>query len=80
MRRTILPRLAAQADASAIAKAAAFNAVSDKTGVTAVVNRTSRTIRSVNHRSGCFRVRINGVAITGFTSVAGDTSANRQRW
>ncbi|NVZ10291.1 flagellin [Allochromatium humboldtianum] len=66
---------------SAIAKAAAFNAVSDKTGVTAVVNANIATNNSSQGiGSSAVSGSINGVAITGFTTVAGaeNTSLNRQ--
>jgi flagellin len=67
-------------DYSAIAKAAAFNLVSDKTGVTAVVNENIAT-NSTTQTSNATGVSgsINGVDITGFTTVAGDNSGNRQR-
>jgi len=64
---------------SAIAKAAAFNAVADQTGVRAVVNQNiakntaAQTASAGQDVSGS----INGVAITAF-STSGDTSADRQ--
>lgn len=66
-------------DYSAIAKAAAFNAVADKTGVRAIVNENiakntaAQTASAAQDVSGS----INGVAITGFTT-SGDASADRQ--
>lgn len=68
-------------DASAIAKAAAFNLVSDKTGVTAVVNENvAKNTADQTAATGAVNVSgtINGVEITGFTTVAGAHSANRQ--
>jgi len=66
-------------EASAISKAAAFNAVSDKTGVTATVNvnRADNT-QAQSSSSAAVSGTINGVSITGFTTVAGANSANRQ--
>ncbi|MFD2111387.1 flagellin [Thiorhodococcus fuscus] len=66
-------------EASAIAKAAAFNAVSDKTGVTAEVN-VNRADNTAVQSTASVAVSgtINGVSITGFTTVAGANSANRQ--
>lgn len=66
-------------DASAISKAAAVNLVSEKTGVTAVVN-TNRADNTQVQRTASADVSgtINGIAITGFTTVAGANSANRQ--
>jgi flagellin len=59
-------------DFSAIAKAAAFNAVSDKTGVTAVVNQNiAKNTTAQATASAAVSGSINGVQITGFTSVAG---------
>ncbi|AFL72827.1 flagellin [Thiocystis violascens] len=68
-------------DASAIAKAAAFNLVSDKTGVTATVNANIAKNTTVQATAtAAVSGTINGVEITGFTSVAGNDarSANRQ--
>ncbi|AFL72914.1 flagellin [Thiocystis violascens] len=71
----------ANQDASAIAKAAAFNLVSDKTGVTATANPNIAKNTTLQ-ATGAVAVSgsINGVAITTFTSVAGNDarSANRQ--
>ena len=69
-------------DASAIAKAAAFNLVSDKTGVTAVVNQNvgKNNVDQTSAASTAVTVggTINGVSITDFTTVLGAHSANRQ--
>ncbi|BCU07445.1 flagellin [Allochromatium tepidum] len=68
-------------DFSAISKAAAFNAVSDKSGVTAVVNRNiAKNATAQATASAAVSGSINGVAITGFTTVAGaeNNSLNRQ--
>jgi flagellin len=68
-------------DYSAIAKAAAVNAVSDKTGVTATVNQNRADNNAAQATaSASVSGSINGVAITGFSTLAGDanTSANRQ--
>lgn len=66
-------------DASAISKAAAINAVSDQTGVTAVVLENIATNSSAQTTTGAaVSGTVNGVSITGFTSVAGENSANRQ--
>ncbi|NEV60295.1 flagellin [Thiorhodococcus minor] len=64
---------------SAISKAAAFNLVSDKTGVTAVVNenRAGNTTAQTATTGSAVSGSINGVAIAGFSTV-GDTSADRQ--
>ncbi|RNE89290.1 flagellin [Marichromatium sp. AB31] len=66
---------------SAISKAAAVNLVSDQTGVTATVNQ-NRADNSTAQLTASAAVAgtINGVSITGFTTVAGadNTSANRQ--
>ncbi|MCF1183730.1 flagellin [Marichromatium gracile] len=68
-------------DYSAISKAAAVNLVSDQTGVTATVNQ-NRADNSTAQLTASAAVAgtINGVSITGFTTVAGadNTSANRQ--
>jgi flagellin len=67
-------------EASAIAKAAAVNLVSEKTGVTAVVNANRADNTQIqSSASAAVSGTINGVAITGFTTVAGADSANRQR-
>lgn len=68
-------------DYSAISKAAAFNAVSERTGVTAEVKANiteSSTAQAV--AGAAVSGSINGVSITGFTSVAGasNSSLNRQ--
>jgi len=66
---------------SAISKAAAFNLVSDRTGVTATVNENiAKNDVAQATASAAVSGSINGVAITGFNSVAGDDarSANRQ--
>jgi len=68
-------------DYSAISKAAAFNAVSDKTGVTAVVNENiAKNTTAQGVAGGSVSGSINGVAITGFSAVAGasNNSLNRQ--
>ncbi len=69
-------------DYSAIAKAAAFNAVSDKTGVTAVVNQNIAKNAGVAQTSvgATVDATINGVKINNFTSLAGseNNSLNRQ--
>ncbi|WP_295401269.1 flagellin [uncultured Thiocystis sp.] len=64
--------------ASAIAKAAAFNSVSDKTGVTATVNQ-NRADNTTAQVSGAASVAgtINGVSFVGFNTTVGDLSANR---
>lgn len=66
-------------DYSAIAKAAAFNAVADKTGVRAIVNENIAKNTTVQVTSAGVQVEgsVNGVAITGF-STSGDASADRQ--
>ncbi|EGV27942.1 flagellin domain protein [Thiorhodococcus drewsii AZ1] len=64
--------------ASAISKAAAFNAVSDKTGVTATVNaNTASNTGTQATASATVGATINGVSIASFKTVAGDNSANR---
>ncbi|ADC62875.1 flagellin N-terminal helical domain-containing protein [Allochromatium vinosum] len=68
-------------DFSAISKAAAFNVVSDKTGVTAVVNENiAKNTTAQVTASAAVSGSINGVQITGFTTVAGaeNNSLNRQ--
>ncbi|MTW20644.1 flagellin [Allochromatium palmeri] len=68
-------------DYSAIAKAAAVNAVSDKTGVTATVNQNRADNNTTqNTASASVSGSINGVAITGFSTIGGasNTSADRQ--
>ncbi len=64
---------------SAIAKAAAINAVSDQTGVTAVVNENvvTNTTAQVAAASVAVAATINGVDIAGFTTT-GDGSVDRQ--
>jgi flagellin len=66
-------------DASAISKAAAINAVSEQTGVTAVVNENvvSNTNAQTASAGVTVAASINGVAITGF-STTGDASVDRQ--
>ncbi|MBK1693907.1 flagellin [Chromatium weissei] len=66
---------------SAIAKAAAFNKVSDKSGVTAVVNTNvakNTATQAQATASAAVSLTINGVAIAGFSSIANSNSANRQ--
>jgi len=65
--------------ASAIAKAAAINEVSDQTGVTAVVNENvvTNTTAQVGTSGETVAATINGVDIAGFTTT-GDTSVDRQ--
>ena len=65
-------------DYSAISKAAAFNLVSDKTGVTAVVNENIAAA-NVAQASGGGTVggTINGVSIATFQTQSSDYSANR---
>ncbi len=64
---------------SAIAKAAAFNAVADKTGVRAIVNENIAKNTAAQTASAGQTVSgsINGVAITSFLTT-GDLSADRQ--
>ncbi|AFU97673.1 flagellin [Simiduia agarivorans] len=64
---------------SAIAKAAAINKVADQTGVTAVV-RENVAVNNVAQDAASDAVSgtVNGVSITGFTTVANDTSGSRQ--
>ncbi|UTA49472.1 flagellin [Simiduia sp. 21SJ11W-1] len=70
---------ATAAAASAIAKAAAINKVADQTGVTAVVRENVVANTGVQVAAGAaVSGTINGVAITGFTSVAGEFANNRQ--
>ncbi|WP_010325270.1 flagellin [Marinobacterium stanieri] len=66
-------------DASAISKAAAINEVSDKTGVTAVVNENivNNDTAQTNAGSAAVSGTINGVSIQAFTSTT-DNSINRQ--
>ncbi|MBK1656078.1 flagellin N-terminal helical domain-containing protein [Allochromatium vinosum] len=65
-------------DYSAISKAAAVNLVSDKTGVTAVVNENIATANVVQGTGGAsVGGTINGVSIASFTTLGGDLSANR---
>lgn len=65
---------------SAIAKAAAFNLVSDKTGVTAVVNKNTAENTAVQGTVGAsVGATINGVSINTFMTVANDMTGNRQR-
>jgi flagellin len=54
--------------ASAIAKAAAINKISDTTGVTATANATTVVGTSVDGTAGSFAATINGVAITATTT------------
>ncbi len=61
--------------ASAIAKAAAVNAVSDQTGVTASVNATTVVGTAITGVGGAFDITINGAQITGTTST--DATANQ---
>lgn len=69
----------ANKDASAISKAAAINLVSEQTGVTAVVRENTATNTTAQLTTAlAVSGTINGVAITGFTSVAGDAAGNRQ--
>lgn len=65
--------------ASAIAKAAAINEVSEQTGVTAVVNENivTNTTAQVGTSGETVAATINGVDIAGFTTT-GDTSVDRQ--
>ncbi len=66
---------------SAIAKAAAFNKVSDQSGVTAVVNANvakNTATTSQGTASAAVNLTINGVAIAGFSSIVNSNSANRQ--
>ncbi|MBV5309625.1 flagellin [Chromatium okenii] len=64
---------------SAIAKAAAFNAVSDKSGVTATVNQNILKNNAAQATAvGAVSATINGVSIAGFTTTASANSANRQ--
>ncbi|MBK1719487.1 flagellin [Thiocystis violacea] len=69
-------------DASAISKAAAFNLVSDKTGVTAVVNENiaKNTTDQVDGTDTATTFTINGVDLSSIvaSSDASDWSANRQ--
>jgi flagellin len=64
---------------SAIAKAAAINEVSDKTGVTAVVNQNvvTNTTAQTGTSGESVAMTINGIDIAGFTTT-GDTSIDRQ--
>lgn len=66
-------------DASAISKAAAINAVSEQTGVTAVVNENivSNSQAQTSAGSAAISGTINGVAIQQFTSTT-DAATNRQ--
>lgn len=66
-------------DYSAIAKAAAFNAVADKTGVRAIVNENiaKNTAAQTAAVGSTVEGSINGVAITSFITT-GDLSADRQ--
>ncbi|QIK38179.1 flagellin [Caldichromatium japonicum] len=66
-------------DYSAIAKAAAFNAVADKTGVRAIVNENiaRNTEAQTASANATITGSINGVAITAFIT-SGDLSADRQ--
>ncbi|MGQ9831268.1 MAG: flagellin N-terminal helical domain-containing protein [Thermochromatium sp.] len=67
-------------DYSAIAKAAAFNAVSDKTGVRAIVNENiakNTADQATGGAGSTVSGSINGVAFTSF-SLSGDLSADRQ--
>ncbi len=65
---------------SAIAKAAAINAVSDKTGVTAVVNENIARNTAAQATTGASVAgTINGVSFASFTTLDGETSANRQK-
>ncbi|MCK7578319.1 MAG: flagellin [Chromatiales bacterium] len=66
-------------DYSAIAKAAAFNAVADRTGVRAIVNENiaKNTAAQTASAGASVSGSINGVAITSF-STSGDASADRQ--
>lgn len=65
---------------SAIAKAAAINAVSDKTGVTAVVNENiARNTVAQATTGASVAGTINGVSFASFTTLDGETSANRQK-
>lgn len=63
--------------ASALAKASAFNAVSDKTGVTATVNATEVEGRAMTGAATDGVIVINGVSTSGVFTTA-DTSATRQ--
>ncbi|BFM11726.1 hypothetical protein R50072_18790 [Simiduia litorea] len=68
----------AAAAASAIAKAAAINKVADQTGVTAVVRENVATNTATQLTTAlAVSGTVNGIAITGFTSVAGDAAGNR---
>ncbi|MBL8473081.1 MAG: flagellin [Rhodocyclaceae bacterium] len=60
-------------DGSAIAKAAAINAVSGQTGVTATVGSTTVQGAAVGTAGGAFAFALNGVTISGIT---GTTDAN----
>lgn len=67
----------ANADASAISKAAAINEVADQTGVSAVALEnivSNSTAQSAG--TGAVAATINGVSITGFTAT-GDTTQDR---
>lgn len=63
--------------ASALAKASAFNAVSDKTGVTATVNATEVEGRAMTGSATDGVIVINGVSTSGVFTTS-DTSATRQ--
>ncbi len=65
---------------SAIAKAAAFNLVADKTGVTAVVNQnTAKNAAIQTNAGGTVTTTINGVALDVITTAANsDMSSNRR--
>jgi flagellin len=66
-------------DYSAISKAAAFNKVSDQTGVTAVVNQNVAKGNTAQVTSGSVvGLTINNVSISGFSSLDDNNSANRQ--
>lgn len=68
----------ANQDVSAISKAAAINAVADKTGVTAVVNQTSLIGTSYTSADESGNITINGVPINVSTSVGIEDIANLQ--
>ncbi|MBL8481800.1 MAG: flagellin [Rhodocyclaceae bacterium] len=62
-------------DGSAIAKAAAINAVSGQTGVTATVGATTIQGAAVGTAGGAFSFDLNGVTISGITGTV-DANAN----